>query len=517
MIALDRGARSRLAIAGAAVVALAAGLVALSPAPVGVFWDDAVYVITAKAIATGEGYRYIHLPGAPAATHFPPLWPALLSVVWRIDPSFPENVRWMKLLNPVLLAAAAAGATVLARRVTRAPLWLVAIAVGASCAVAQLLLVSATLMSEPLGLAMCVAAIIASTSVVMRGRLSDGVIAGLLVGLAVLARSAAIALLAGLAVGLLWRRSRRASAVAVVTALVAVAPWFLWSIARAGELPAVLADAYGPYAGWMLRAYASDPALGFEVVRHNIATMFGELGVVLFSGTPRAVRPPLLALLLTAVGAGLTLAGRRAAPLSVSLCAYVALVAVWPYPPGRFLWAVFPLLMVAGVTALTAIWKRARRGARTRWVGAGVVALGVVAVTCVIRNDVAGFTRGWHRLAIEHQADAVVAAVGWIARYTAPTDTIATDVHLPAHLYAGRTAIPLTVLTVKEYLRPKTNDEMHGEFRAIDQTFRPRWWIVSRGALEGSALVTWATDSAGAPRLVAQLPNGGVAARSFRK
>src|SRR5690349_16293440 len=87
-------------VGGSALVGIIAGLVASSPASVGVIWDDAVYVITANALATGDGYRVIHIPGAPAATHYPPLWPAILSVVWRIAPGFPENVRWMKLLNP---------------------------------------------------------------------------------------------------------------------------------------------------------------------------------------------------------------------------------------------------------------------------------------------------------------------------------------------------------------------------------------------------------------------------------
>ena len=118
--------RDQWIVTCAAVVAVVAGLVAYSPAPVGGFGDDAVYVVTAKALATGEGYRFINLPGAPAATHYPPLWPAIL-LVWRIVPDFPENVRWMKFLNPVFLGVAAGGAAVLGVRVARIPMWLSAV------------------------------------------------------------------------------------------------------------------------------------------------------------------------------------------------------------------------------------------------------------------------------------------------------------------------------------------------------------------------------------------------------
>jgi len=42
-----------------------------APYPVGIFHDDGVYLILAKALASGDGYRYLHLPGAPLATHYP--------------------------------------------------------------------------------------------------------------------------------------------------------------------------------------------------------------------------------------------------------------------------------------------------------------------------------------------------------------------------------------------------------------------------------------------------------------
>ncbi|HYP12646.1 MAG TPA: hypothetical protein VEQ63_01875 [Bryobacteraceae bacterium] len=54
--------------------------------------DDAVYFLTGKALAEGQGYRIISLPHEPYQTKYPPLYPSFLSLVWRVNPSFPANL-----------------------------------------------------------------------------------------------------------------------------------------------------------------------------------------------------------------------------------------------------------------------------------------------------------------------------------------------------------------------------------------------------------------------------------------
>src|SRR4051794_35516089 len=54
--------------------------------------DDSVYFASAKSLAGGGGYRIESLPGEPAQTKYPPLYPLLLSTAWRIDPNFPANL-----------------------------------------------------------------------------------------------------------------------------------------------------------------------------------------------------------------------------------------------------------------------------------------------------------------------------------------------------------------------------------------------------------------------------------------
>src|SRR5689334_11131487 len=94
-------------LAAALVCAVAASLVA--PYPVGIFHDDGVYLVLAKSIASGNGYRYLHLPGAPIATHYPPVYPLLLAALWTLAPRFPANLTIMLLANAALLGLVAWG------------------------------------------------------------------------------------------------------------------------------------------------------------------------------------------------------------------------------------------------------------------------------------------------------------------------------------------------------------------------------------------------------------------------
>src|SRR5215472_14975683 len=59
---------------------------------VGAYHDDAVYLVSAKSLAGNSGYRILSLPERPFQTKYPPVLPFLLSLIWRLDPRFPENL-----------------------------------------------------------------------------------------------------------------------------------------------------------------------------------------------------------------------------------------------------------------------------------------------------------------------------------------------------------------------------------------------------------------------------------------
>jgi hypothetical protein len=64
----------------------------------GGFHDDGVYLVTARALAEGNGYRIESLPDGLAQTKYPVVFPALLAAVWSFYPSFPDNLPLLRLV-----------------------------------------------------------------------------------------------------------------------------------------------------------------------------------------------------------------------------------------------------------------------------------------------------------------------------------------------------------------------------------------------------------------------------------
>lgn len=353
--------------------------------PAGVFWDDGVYLTTARALAAGEGYRFVHLPGAPPAVHFPPAWPMLLAAVWRLTPEFPANLGTFGLLNQ-LLAALGAGLTCVyaVRRAGISP----ALAVPVTAVFAltlPVMVLASVLFSEPLFLVTVVAALFAADRVVERGGVRDAVIVGLAVGVAMLVRSTAIALVAATVFSLLIARRHREAAVALASAAAVAGPWMLWASANAGQLALPLRGSYGPYVSWLASAVAERGApFVAAIARQNIVSIERSFSVVFFPIGVREFRPLLIALLGVVVALGALALWSRARTLVLFAVCYAALVIVWPYAPDRFAWAVWPLVGVFIAAGARASWTFATApGApAARRVSAGIVA--VVACFAVV-------------------------------------------------------------------------------------------------------------------------------------
>ena len=81
-----------LGLAAGVITFLTAANLCWSAEWFGRFHDDSIYLSSAKALAGGEGYVMPSVPGEPPQTKYPPLYPWLLSLVWHIWPSFPQNL-----------------------------------------------------------------------------------------------------------------------------------------------------------------------------------------------------------------------------------------------------------------------------------------------------------------------------------------------------------------------------------------------------------------------------------------
>ena len=97
------GRRSMIGLLSIVVAFLVALHVQWSPASFGLYRDDSLYLSSARALATGEGYVIPSIPGEPAQTKYPIFYPWLLSLLWRVWPTFPDNLYgafWLSLLWP---------------------------------------------------------------------------------------------------------------------------------------------------------------------------------------------------------------------------------------------------------------------------------------------------------------------------------------------------------------------------------------------------------------------------------
>jgi len=355
-----------VAAAGAALAIGALGLVygaALMAPAVGGFHDDGIYAVTAKALATGHGYSIFSLPGDNRQTKYPFLFPALLAVVWKLAPRFPENVIWLKTLPLACAVMWWYLSYRLIRRETRSPR--VALVVAALVAASPwVLFLSTALMSETLFAALVTGALI------LVGRLERGTggwreiaAAGLLAGAAFLTRTAGIALLPAGALSLAWRGRRKKSVAFVLVALAVCAPWVWWQL---DQSPASLDSYYSRvnYENWNIVFHFTGEQK-WKIVSQNLVEALIAPGVLM--GSPATGAGALLALVAGALA--VTGLARRAAQrpgvLEIFVVLYSALIIGWAWPPMRFFAPLLPVMLLYGYQAIGWASRGAALGRRT--------------------------------------------------------------------------------------------------------------------------------------------------------
>ena len=512
----DAASRLRSALVGPLGVALVVfATVALlpNPWPVGVFYDDGMYLILGKSLATGQGYRYLNLPGAPEATHFPPGYPALLATLWRIWPDFPANVALLKLANAALFAIGAAGAVRLAIRWLGMRPALAAIVCAAAALAPAAVMLAGVLLAGPLFFALFVCGLLVAERVTAPASRAG---AHMLVALGVLAaalvhvRSLGAALFVGVTGALLYRRRPVAAAIFLCVGLALLIPWELWAARRTDSVPVVLASSYGSYGDFIHPALDSDGSAFFArtAVKNarRLVTLAGELTV----GRPLAPIRALLGAVVIALAAVGLVRLRRAPAMLLAVIAYVGAVLVWPFQPDRFLMDVFPLLALLPAAGALAIWEwRPSSGAPSHarhavLAAAAVVALGFVATTA--RALVAGD----HSWLPRSAAGRVQPQLDWIARNAEPDAVIATSHDPLVHLYTGRPTVPNHGWSARDYLTPQQIPDAAAHLRAILDAYDVRYVLVQgRQVIDGAAVLHLLAGDAPPLQLADTLAGGG--------
>jgi hypothetical protein len=431
-------------VAGAIV--LLVGLAMIDNLPVGVMHDDGMYVILAKSLATGQGYRWLNIPGAPAATHYPPGFPAVLAVLWKLFPDFPANVIAFKTLNALLLGGVGSAIVIFAQRLLGASARVAVITAIAGCLSIPMLVLSTVVMSETLFLALLVPTLLYADTLLRRDEdLKSAATLGALCGAVMLVRTHGIALLAGVVVAFLIARRFRSAGISAAVGIAIVLPWQLWQAAHRGVVAEAMRGDYESYGAWLAQGAGAHPA---EFFVRTIAATTRELFAVVAATTTAGLPTFALRFAVCIAALGLVFAGafalRRKAPATMwFLAAYMAIVVLWPFTPGRFLWGIWPivvLLFAFGVQSLNASSLRA-----------GVLAFAALVVAGYGVYTYRGYRGHWWSSIGRQTASVSVPTVVWAGEHTRPTDVLATNAELMVYLYTGRQAVPATSFRAADY------------------------------------------------------------------
>lgn len=401
---------------------------AQTSAMVGVFFDDGIYVQLAKSLAEGTGYRSMHLPDAPVAVHYPPVYPLLLSLLWRLWPSFPANVTLFQLLDAASLGLAATFIGLHVRR-TELPSFVSAGVLALAFMAFPLLTLVGVRFSEPVFLVLAAGALLVSDT--SDDSVRTAVLAGALAGVATLTRSIGITVVGGVVLGMWLSGRRRSSIICGSTAAVFVIPWLVFLVAHRDGIDPLLVSNYGTYGQFAGQAGVMGVVAGLDL------RAFGPLRRLLMPAAPALIAWPLAGLLITALGVGVWRAFKESPVLASTVVLYLAVVTLWPYAPDRFVWIALPWIAI-----LLAM------GVRYGWSKGSVVRLGTLVLVAAVavgygpRELRSLSTRGFAHTASEPSERFVLLATS-ISTALPAEAIVATDGEALVHLYSGRRTVPV--------------------------------------------------------------------------
>lgn len=476
-----------------------------SPAWIGFPHDDTLYIAAGKSLAEGTGAVLPSLPGDPAQTKYPPFYPLLLSLPWRLGRDLGAVAAGAFWLNWVCGAAFLAGSFLLIRQLglNRWPaLGLTAVAAAHPAIVG----LNVLLLSDIPFMALSVWALAAAhwaadhagrAGATVWGRW--GAVAALL-SLAVLTRPLGIAVIAGVAVAG-WLRGKRGPALAAAAAaggVFAAQSWWAW---RHMPGPADHASTglhqtlmfYTSYGQFWLLCVPDWRTFG-AVVLFNLREVLKEPAIECFLLPVAGFEGGLWQMVGVAASVGamkgaVGLAGEHGwHPAHAALAVYVPLVAVWNYPlAGRFLLLFLPLFLAGAWAEMSHLYGSATRLFRGRAPLADRVVCAVFMVAVAALPAYAAYRIAWwsprslsHAVAQRSAAAAENRrAMDWIRTNTRIGDRFISYQDARLYLETGRKAIrPMAFRTSALYLQDESilNADLGG-MKDVVRGVGARYWV----------------------------------------
>jgi hypothetical protein len=476
-----------------ATIALAIALIAVPNWPVGVFQDDGIYAVLGKAIASGEGYRYLNLPGTPYATHYPPGYPLFLALLWKLSPEFPQNVALFTFANAAFLSLAAFGTFRFARaRLQLSALGAAVVSIAGTVSMPAIIF-GVFVLSEPMFMAALLPLLYYAERCAESDDWRTGIYMGLAGGALAMIRTNGMFVVPAFALVLLFRRRFLGAIAALLAAAVFIVPWKMWVSAHATAVPPVLLGKYGPYDAWLTNAIREHGVqFVWDVIVRNTRALYGMLWAM-FTGSeasPRLLHPPAALAAFVVLALGAWRLARRAPVTAWFLVAYMALVIVWPFEPTRFVWALLPLFAAMLALGIGCVLELRPRDAIRLAGQRAALAVCAALVLGFAYYNVNGVRQGWRDSVPRITAARATPVVDWIRKSTRPTDIIAMEDDPLVYLYTGRQGVPVGTFTPEEYLTEQTYAFAAEQLGIIVAQYKPTYVIgtTSYGVMSAKTL-----------------------------
>ena len=242
----------------------------------------------------------------------------------------------------------------------------------------------------------------------------------------------------------------------------------MWTAAHAHDVPDALQGAYGPYADWVVQAMRRDGlSLVTTTLIQNARQMLDFIVSTICPVNNDWLRLIAACVFVVSLAVGARRVWRLAPVTSLFLAFYVALILFWPVPPARYIWGVWPvLLIVPGLAIAEAItWRPTRmpfQAVRFALLGCFAAAtLGYVAY------NVDGYRRQqWRNIPVDGgmMLRPVVLSV---RAHVAANEAVAVTAEAAVYLYTGRASVPIYSLAVDPFFKAPSVQEQANAMRAI--------------------------------------------------
>jgi len=320
-----------------------------------VFHDDTIYLVTAKSLADGNGYRIASFPGEPPQTKYPPLFSAVLSVAWLMHSDLASALPVVAFLVWMMLALLLAACWRLycyhGMQDWEAALLCAWIAINPVAVMFGLLV-----MSELMFTVLIVLAVLTADKALTQGH-KTALAAGVLGGIAFLTRSAGLPLLLTAPAVFLWKKQPKNAVWFAAGMLPYVLGWQLWSSMNRISGTDMVTLFYTNYIGYYLADIAG---ADLQTMMWNnfsaIVKAIGELVVFDDNITFGTLTLSRLTTVAAVAGSVRMVSHGRLLHLTAFAALYLVQFIAWDFPPNyRFVLPLLPLIAPAVLSEFTHI------------------------------------------------------------------------------------------------------------------------------------------------------------------